>query len=85
VDLEARIGKISTREELAEFVQILASVANSAEADDWENVTLPRFLEALSGWIGGMKGYFQNQGLEVSEQPTWKLIGDMLVAATVYE
>ena len=85
MDLEARLSKVSTREELAEFVQHLASVADSPEADEWENVTLPRFLDALSAWLRGMNGYFQNQGLEVLERPTWKLIGDMLTAATIYE
>ncbi|WP_422771118.1 DUF7660 family protein [Plantactinospora sp. WMMC1484] len=27
----------------------------------------------------------ENQGLESPDQPSWRLVGDMLVAATLYE
>lgn len=32
-----------------------------------------------------MGGYFANQGIEEPAQPDWKLVGQMLLAAAVYE
>jgi hypothetical protein len=85
MDLEAELTRVSTREDLVDFVRLMSVVAASPESDDWENRSLPRFLEALSAWLGSMSGYYRNQGLEVPDLPTWRLVADMLVAATIYE
>lgn len=83
--LHSDVGRVRTRLELAEFVQAMAAVARSPGVREWENDTLPRFLESLSGWISDMDGYFLNQGLREPPQPSWSLIADMLLAATLYE
>jgi hypothetical protein len=72
------------RAELAEFVHRLA---RDAERDDldWENPTLARYLEAMSGWIEDLDGYFRNRGERVPDQPTWQLVAARLSAAPVYE
>jgi hypothetical protein len=85
MDLEDEVSRVVTRQDLAEFVRRMASVSASAEAEEWENTTLPRFLDGLAAWIASMDGYFRNQGLETPDQPSWRLVGDMLVAATLYE
>lgn len=85
MDLEGEVNRVFTRHDLAEFVQRMASASDSPEAEEWENGTLPRFLDGLAAWIGSMDGYFRNQGLESPDQPSWRLVGDMLVAATLYE
>ncbi|WP_327106319.1 DUF7660 family protein [Nonomuraea glycinis] len=85
MDLVAETERIATREDLANFVAALAAAAASSEVDEWENNNLPRFLDGLSGWLHGMEGYFINQGLNGPEQPSWKLVGEMLAAATLYE
>ncbi|GGP01065.1 hypothetical protein LDL08_02400 [Nonomuraea glycinis] len=85
MDLVTDTERIVTREDLANFVAALAAAADSPEVDEWENNNLPRFLDGLSGWLYGMRGYFVNQGLNEPEQPSWKLVGEMLAAATLYE
>ncbi|WP_425412963.1 DUF7660 family protein [Micromonospora nigra] len=85
MDLEDEAGRVVTRQDLVELVTRMASVSSSPEMLEWENNTLPRFLDGLAAWIAGMDGYFRNQGLEVPDQPSWRLVGDMLVAATLYE
>ncbi|KAA9381613.1 hypothetical protein F5972_01935 [Microbispora cellulosiformans] len=63
----------------------MAEVSASPEAEEWENDTLPRFLDGLAAFVSAMDGYFRNQGLSVPDQPSWQLVGDMLAAATLYE
>lgn len=75
---------IQTRQDLARFVSLLRRDLEHNE-DAWENPTLDRFLEALAGWIADMGGYLQNQGLPEPEQPDWRLVGQMLLAASIYE
>ena len=39
-----------------------------------------------AAWTTDMDGYFRNiQGNPAPEQPTWRLIGYMLLAARIYE
>ena len=45
---------------------------------DWENPTLPRYLEAMRAWLEAMD---RQQPLE----PSWELISRMLRAAKIYE
>jgi hypothetical protein len=85
MDLEREVNNIGTREDLAEFIFRLATAAESAEGEAWENDTLPRFLEALGAWLRDANAPFLNQRLEVPEQPSWQFVGNMLVAGTLYE
>jgi hypothetical protein len=85
MDLEDEADRVVTRADLAEFVRRMAEAAASPESQTWENDTLPRFLEALAAWVSSMDGYFRNQGLDVPEQPNWRLVSEMLIAATMYE
>jgi hypothetical protein len=53
---------------------------------NWENDDLADYLEGLSGFCLSMDGYFRNAGEVVDlKRPTWNLVAQMLVAATVYE
>ena len=84
MDLGSRIDSIASREDLADFVQALRDDLLS-DPKSWENATLERFLEALAAWVRDMDGFFQNQGVSMPMQPSWKLVGDMLLAAKLYE
>ncbi|MEU0793170.1 hypothetical protein ABZ342_24110 [Amycolatopsis sp. NPDC005961] len=60
-------------------------VAEGADGPpDWENDTLPRYLEALAGWLRDCEGYYANQGIPLPADG-WQVFRDALVAATVYE
>ena len=80
---EAR-DAVRTRHDLARFVDALRRDLDANE-EAWENPTLDRYLEALSGWIADMEGWFANRGVPEPEQPDWNLVGHMLYAAKVYE
>lgn len=84
MDLVESYESIRTRQDLSRFVQTLRHDLLRNE-DGWENPTLERFLEALAGWITDMDGYFENQNIPEPGQPDWKLVGQMLFAASMYE
>lgn len=50
---------------------------------DWENATLPAYLEALAAWLRDSDGFYSNQGREVPDG--WRVMADALQAATNYE
>jgi hypothetical protein len=84
MDLSGRVESIKTREDLAGFVLELRTDLMT-NAGEWESPSLDGFLEALSAWCGDMPGYFANRGEEQPAQPDWRLVGRMLLAASMYE
>jgi hypothetical protein len=62
-----------------------ASEDLAANPDEWENSNLADFLSAWSAWLHDSPGWFENRGEEAPEEPSWKFIGEMLMAARVYE
>lgn len=57
----------------------------AANGEDWENPSLGRFLQAWSAWLEDLPGWFANREEPVPENPTWKLVADMVMAARSYE
>jgi hypothetical protein len=84
MDLAQAADSIRTRQDLAQFVLALHGdlLTNRGR---WENQDLERFLEAMAAWISDMDGYFLNQGIAEPERPSWGLVGQMLLAASMYE
>ena len=56
-----------------------------AHPDSRENATLDRFLEALAGSIDGIEHAYTNEGRTLPEQPSWRLVAELLVMASGYE
>jgi hypothetical protein len=75
---------IQTREDLANWIRALVATLDE-EASSWENADLASYLEAMAAWLEDMDGYFEGVGEPVPLQPSWKLIGQILAAARVYE
>jgi hypothetical protein len=46
---------------------------------------LAGYLEALGAWVEDMNGYYQAKGGAIPLQPSWKMLGQILLAAKVYE
>lgn len=67
----------------ADFVKLVRSLAADA-GDEWENATLPRYLEALAAWVEDMDGFYHGQRRPVPEI-AWQAVAEMMVAATLYE
>ena len=83
--LNEELEVVRSREDLSQFVQSLAHNLRD-HPEEWGNPDLFRYIEALSGWIADMHGYFRNaHGKDVPEQPTWEMFGMMLLAAKYYE
>lgn len=84
MELHQKAEAVKTRDDLAAFISELRADLESGEGD-WENPSLPRFLEALEAWATDLPGYFANRGEPVPEEPSWSLIAMLLLAAKYYE
>lgn len=82
--MSARPENIVTRDDLVLFIRTLVSESFSA-SKNWQNADLPSFLEAMAAWIEDMDGYYQSRGEPTPCQPSWKTLGEILKAATIYE
>ncbi len=84
MNLENQAEEIKSREDLAEFIRSL-NRAMLQKPEEWENVTLERFLMALAAWAEDMDGYYENQGNALPKDVEWAMFGQMLLAASMYE
>ena len=82
--MNAQVDSIQQRDVSVEFVRALRT-SLKREPDSWENGDLPSYLDALAAWVEDMEGYYLNRGEAVPEQPTWRTLGQVLLAARVYE
>ena len=71
----------------AEFIAIVRIIQNEAEQSPvpFPNGELALFLEALSGWVEDMDGYYRNRGEIPPVNVPWRVMADALRAARVYE
>ncbi|MGW9454252.1 DUF7660 family protein [Streptomyces sp. NPDC055632] len=83
-DLVEMSDAIRTREDLAAFLRA-AGQDISANPKDWKSNSLQQFVEAWGAWVEDCPGWFAWRGDSVPEQPTWWLVGQMVMAAKVYE
>jgi len=84
MELHEKIDSIATNKDLAEFINALRADLLS-NPDDWENANLERFLEAMAAWVSSMENAYKNTGREFPDQPSWKMVADILYAAKMYE
>jgi hypothetical protein len=84
MDLNERVKTIQRRDDFVGFVRELSASLNLERAD-WENCDLPSYLDALAAWVDDMEGYYENRGEPVPQQPSWKTLAEVLLAARVYE
>ena len=79
MDLSNRVRSIETRADLAEFVRALLGDLQR-KPETWENQTLDRYLEAMAAWIES-----SGEVREEWDSPSWRYIGELLIAAKIYE
>jgi hypothetical protein len=82
--LDDMVDGIETRDDLAAFVAVLRRDLVE-RPDGWENASLDRFLEAAAAWLDDADGFFLNRGEPVPTAPTWRFLGQLLLAAKHYE
>ncbi|MEL7106174.1 MAG: hypothetical protein AAGM21_09650 [Pseudomonadota bacterium] len=84
LELHEKIESVQSSADLSEFVEELRlSLANSNE--DWENVTLDPYLDAIGRWLGSVEQLFKNTGRELPSEVPWGLFAEVLFAASIYE
>ncbi|MGW4237327.1 DUF7660 family protein [Streptomyces sp. NPDC004749] len=82
--VEDKVEAVETRDDLARFLE--EAVADlECGRPGWENVRLEDFLEAWAAWLKDMPGVFANRGERVPDQPDWRLVARMVMAARMYE
>lgn len=82
--LVSDIDNVLTKEDFSKF--ILSLNADFKEhTDSWENQDLSSYLEAISGWVEDMDGFYENQGKELPSDINWKVLADIFYAAKIYE
>ena len=78
------LDQVSSPEDLAKFIKALKS--NLAESpDQWENLTLPHYLEAMSAWLKAASNPHSQAHDALSDGPSWRTFAKILWAASAYE
>lgn len=83
-ELTMNLQTVRCRDDFVRFIQDLARSIEE-KPEDWTNADLVSFLNALAAWVADMDGYYRNLGQPVPDQPNWQTLGQMLLAARVYE
>ena len=82
--LKKSVEQIRSRADLAEFVGTLITDLKD-KPQQWENEDIASYLTAMKAWLKDMDGYFRSIGEPTPEQPTWKTLAQILLAAKFYE
>ena len=73
--MAAAAASLSTREELAQFVQRLRTDLH-ANGNAWPVRSLDEYFAALQGYLGDMPE---------TKDPQWRMMAKVLLAASLYE
>ena len=84
MELREQVEKIHTRDDLTLFIHHLVRDLHTCP-ERWENTSLETYLAAIGAWLQDMEGYYRNRGETAPQQPTWKHVGEILLAARIYE
>jgi hypothetical protein len=82
--LNDHVEALKTRKEFVAFVRELLQNLQTTPGE-WENQSLEDYLEALAAWVEDCDGYYANRGEVVGKDPSWKFLGEALLAAKFYE
>ncbi len=81
-NLNKIVEEIKTKDDFKLFLQALLEDLKE-NADEWENVTLVDYLEALAAWLHDLDGFYKKRGETL--RPSWKMMGEIFLAAKYYE
>lgn len=84
MELFEMVENVKSREDLIEFVYHLKKDL-LANQEQWENISLEDYLDAIASWTEDMDGYYKYTNQPIPTQPSWKTIADILYAASMYE
>jgi len=77
--------KVTDRQTFIKFLDLLRKDFLD-NPENWENKTLPDFLEALSAYTEDVQGFYDNINLNVNaDKPDWSIFADIFKGAKMYE
>ena len=77
--------KVTNRETFIEFLELLRKDFLD-NPENWENKTLPDFLEALISYTEDIQGYYDNTKQNIdADKPDWGTFANIFKGATIYE
>ncbi len=77
--------KVTDRQSFIKFLDLLRKDLLS-NPENWENKTLPDFLEALSAYTEDIQDYYNNMKLGINaDKPDWSTFADIFKGAKIYE
>lgn len=77
--------KVIDRQSFIKFLDLLRKDFLD-NPENWENKTLPDFLEALSFYTEDIQGYYDNMKLNIkADKPEWSTFADIFKGAKIYE
>lgn len=77
-------NNIRDKKDFLNFLELLiGDLKNNRQ--EWENINLESYLEAVAGWTEDMEGYYQNINQPLPDNINWKIFADILMAAKIYE
>ena len=77
--------KVTDRQSFIKFLDLLQKDFLDNH-ENWENKTLPDFLEALSAYTQDIQGYYDNtKQNKNADQPEWSTFAELLKGAKIYE
>lgn len=69
---------------MASVVRALVEDWSAGPPANWDNHSLPDYLEALAGWLADCEGYYANKGVPIPWS-SWEVMQEAMRAATSYE
>ena len=77
-------ASVKDRQDFVKFIEYLNADCRERRSE-WQNDDLSSFLSGLSGFTNDIGGFYKNMGESVDiEKVTWRMVAQMLLAATVY-
>lgn len=84
MSLDVTLENIYSRNDLADLVDQLRRDFED-HPETWANRDIRSYLEAMGAWLRDMDGLNLNLGISIPDSPTWRTIGEILLAAKEYE
>lgn len=81
---EVDVSTVTSREDVVDVIHAMVNDLRK-HRDDWGNTTLESFLDALATSIEDLDQGYADRGEVVPDQPSWKLVAELLVTASAYE
>jgi uncharacterized protein YukE len=84
VELREKAEKIQTRDDLVLFIHHLVQDLRTCP-ERWERTSFDAYLAAIATWAQDLEGYYRNRDEPAPQNPTWKHVGEILLAARIFE